>query len=227
MTKKNRLSLLENSTASWGNIEDWTYPALDSLMESLKRVDPVTHDHCWRVAQASGRLAECMGLNEYQQKVAYATGLLHDIGKIGIPKDILHKPAQLTESEYELVKNHPLISEAIVAPLAQGNSFVAETLCGIRGHHERIDGRGYPDKKKGDEIPLMARIVLISDTFDAMSSPRAYRKGLPIEAVYAELRKFSGLQFDAQIVKTFLEAHPTWKSGCVFQFELSPTKKSA
>jgi HD-GYP domain-containing protein (c-di-GMP phosphodiesterase class II) len=228
MAKKNNpLSLVENSQALWGNIEDWTYSSLHALMECLRVTDPLTHDHCFRVAHGSSLLAEAMGLNEYQQNIAYATGLLHDIGKVGIPKDILHKPAPLSQEEYELVKNHPLLSESIVAPLAEKNSFLKETLSGIRGHHERLDGTGYPDKKKGDHIPLMARVVLIADTFDAMSNHRAYRQGLATESIYAELKKFSGLQFDSQIVKVFLESHPKWATAPEFYFELQQKKKSA
>lgn len=228
MTKKSHLNLIRTSSSPWGDIADWTYPALQSLLQSLKIIDPVTHDHCVRVANGSGLLAEAMGLNDFEQRVAYATGLLHDIGKIGIPKEVLHKPARLTEEEYLLMKNHPLMSEAIVSPLAEKNNFLQETLSGIRGHHERLDGRGYPDKKAGDDIPLMARIVLITDTYDAMSNNRAYRQGLPTETIYAELKKFSGLQFDGQIVKIFLEAHQTWKENPEFHFEFLPlTRKVA
>lgn len=197
-------------SSSWGNIPTWAYDAAQALMQSLKIVDPLTYAHCCRVGEMSRKLARDAGLNEYQQKLAEFAGLFHDIGKIGVPQEIIAKPGKLTDQEYELMKCHPVLSEEIVKPLAQ-HAFFSEILPSIRGHHERIDGRGYPDKKNGDEIPLIARIILVVDTCDAMSETRAYRKGLPMEVVYEELKRCSGTQFDPQLVKIFLQAHGHWK----------------
>lgn len=196
--------------SSWGDMPPWAYEAARALMESLKLVDPATYAHCCRVGEMSRKLARDLGLNEYEQKLAEFAGLFHDIGKIGVPQAIIGKPGRLDEEEYKIMQSHPELSERIVAPLAN-HSFFASILPGIRGHHERIDGTGYPDKKRGDEVPLLARIILVVDTFDAMSETRAYRKGLPIDVVYAELKRCSGTQFDSQIVKTFLEAHIHWE----------------
>lgn len=179
-------------------------------MQSLKIVDPLTFAHCCRVGEMARKLARDAGLSEYEQKLAEFAGLFHDIGKIGVPQEIISKPSKLTDEEYDLMKLHPQLSEEIIKPLSS-EAFFADLLPGIRGHHERVDGRGYPDKKRGDEIPLIARIILVVDTCDAMSETRAYRKGLPIEVVYEELKRCAGTQFDSQLVQIFLQAHSLWK----------------
>jgi HD-GYP domain-containing protein (c-di-GMP phosphodiesterase class II) len=130
---------------------------------------------------------------------------------LGIPDSILLKPGRLTPEEAALMREHPVKSIEALAPLAHVNVFKA-TLPGIRSHHERMDGAGYPDGLVGEQIPLPARIILIADTFDAMTTTRAYRKGLPIDYAYKELETFSGRQFDPHLVKIFLSAHPTWES---------------
>lgn len=197
-------------SSSWGDIPAWAYEAAQALMQSLKVVDPVTYAHCCRVGELARKLSRDAGLNEYEQKLAEFSGLFHDVGKIGISQTIIAKPGRLSEDEYHCMQSHSVLSEDIVKPLAK-HSFFAEMLPAIRGHHERVDGTGYPDKKRGDEVPLLARVILVVDTYDAMTETRAYRKGLPVEAVYAELKKFSGTQFDSQLVRVFLEAHPTWE----------------
>jgi putative nucleotidyltransferase with HDIG domain len=194
----------------WGDLPKGGQDAVKGLLECLKSVDPATYEHCLRVGEYSKKLARDLGLNEFQQKIAEYSGLLHDIGKMGIEKAVLLKPSRLDQYELELMKTHSCISEQIVKPLAE-QQFFAQLLPAIRGHHERVDGAGYPDKKSGDDISLYARVILVVDTYDAMSVDRVYRKGLPEEAVFAELKKCSGTQFDSHIVKTFLEAIPFWK----------------
>lgn len=194
----------------WGNIPNWGYDSVRALLESLKAVDPMTYEHCLRVGEYSRKLARDMGLNEYEQKLAEFSGMLHDIGKIGVDKGILLKPGRLDPIELDIMKNHSIMSENIVKPLTV-HPFFNQILPAIRGHHERVDGQGYPDKKMGDDVPLLARIILTVDTYDAMTENRAYRKGLPEDVVFAELKRCSGTQFDAQIVRIFLEAQPHWK----------------
>lgn len=198
--------------SSWGDVPDWAFDSAQSLIQCLKSVDPVTAAHCCRVGELSRKLAEAAGLNEYEQRMAEFSGLFHDIGKIGVSQEIIAKPGKLDPREISLMKEHPVLSEKIIEPLAF-HDFFKEILPAIRGHHERVDGQGYPDKLRGDEVPLLARVILIVDTYDAMSETRAYRKGLPVDVVYAELLKFSGTQFDAQLTKIFLQAHPTWSPG--------------
>jgi len=194
----------------WGNIPSWAHDSVRSLLESLKAVEPSTYEHCLRVGEYSRKLARDIGLNEYEQKISEFAGLLHDIGKISIEKEVLLKPGRLDPKELDIIKNHSIMSEKIVKPLAT-HPFFAQLLPAIRGHHERIDGEGYPDKIIGEDISLYARIILIVDTFDAMTENRIYRKGLPEEIVFAELKRCSGTQFDSQLVKIFLQAQPHWK----------------
>lgn len=195
-----------------GNIPDWAYAARQSILASLKVVDELTYYHCLRVGQYSQKLAQAMGLSDYQQKIAEFAGMFHDVGKMGIDKSIIHKPARLNESEYHAMMSHPILSEKIVKPLATID-FFAEVLPAVRNHHEWMNGTGYPDKLKEDQIPLLSRVILIVDTLDAMSMDRSYRKGLPLDVVYAELKKYSGDQFDPQLVKIFLDSHKFWSKN--------------
>ena len=131
----------------------------------------------------------------------YVGGILHDIGKIGIEDEILNKKGRLTPEEYDRIKQHTVIGYEIIL---QAGMF-KELLPAIRSHHERIDGKGYPDGLVGDEIPLMAKILAISDAFDAMVADRPYRKGLPVEEALNEIRRGSGTQFDEILAVHFIE----------------------
>ena len=196
---------------SWGNIPDWSYESVRALLEALKSVEPSTYYHCLRVGEYSRKLAREAGLNEYEQKVAEFAGMLHDIGKIGIERSVLLKPGKLDPHELDIMRNHSVISEQIIKPL-EATPFFKEIIPAVRGHHERLDGEGYPDKLMGDEIPLISRVILVVDTYDAMSENRIYRKGLPDDIIYAELKRCTGTQFDRDLVSTFLAAHPRWKN---------------
>ncbi len=193
----------------WGDIPNWVESVARALMISLRVKDPLTFDHCCRVGKTSRLLAKAMGLNEYEQRVAEFSGLFHDIGKIGISNDIICKPEKLTDEEYQEMKKHPLKSVEIISSV--DHAFFKDLLPGVQHHHERVDGLGYPFNLKGDSIPLMARLNLVADTYDAMTENRSYRKGLSKEIVYKEIEELSGRQFDSQIGKIFIEAHPHWK----------------
>ncbi len=208
------------SDRSHSDIPEWAYSSTESILASLKSVDPMTFFHCLRVGEYSLRLAKAAGLGPYQQKVAQFAGLLHDVGKMGIEAAIVHKPEKLTTEEYEKMKSHSVLSEEIVKPLAT-HEFFGHVLPAVRGHHERIDGQGYPDKLSGEEIPLISRIILVVDTLDAMAQDRPYRKGLPVDVIYKELRKFAGTQFDLQFVRIFLDSHGTWEKEANDQETLS------
>jgi putative nucleotidyltransferase with HDIG domain len=195
---------------AWGDIPDWSYDSVRALLEALKAVEPSTYHHCLRVGEYSRKLAVAMGLNEFEQKVAEFSGLLHDIGKIGIDRSVLLKPGKLNPHELDIMRNHSIISEEIIKPLAH-HPFFKQIQPAVRGHHERIDGEGYPDKLMGEEIPLLSRVILVVDTYDAMSEDRIYRKGLPDEVIYSELKRCAGSQFDPQLTKMFLAAHAGWK----------------
>lgn len=195
----------------WGDIPDWAYTVAQALLQALRERDPYTYGHCRRVAAYARLLARDAGLNEYEQKVVEFSSMFHDLGKLGIPDSILLKPGRLTDEEEAIMRNHPLKSAEIISPLSNVPFFRA-TLPGIRHHHERIDGAGYPHGVSGEAIPLQARIILVADTFDAMTTTRPYRKGLDVEIAYKELKTFSGRQFDPHLVQIFLKAHPKWAS---------------
>lgn len=195
---------------SWNNIPDWSVTIAQTLLNTLRYKDPFTFFHCVRVGRASRRLAQAVGLNEYEQAVLEYSGLFHDIGKVGIADNILLKPARLEKNEYEIMKTHAQLSEEIILPMAF-EAFFKEMLPGVRSHHERPDGKGYPDNLKGDEIPMSARIIAVVDTVDAMMNTRPYRESLPFDLVKKELVDFSGTQFDGDIVKVYLDAVRFWK----------------
>jgi HD-GYP domain-containing protein (c-di-GMP phosphodiesterase class II) len=196
-------------TSLWGDIPPWAYAAVGSLIEGLKVIDAPTAEHCLRVGEYSRLLAKSAGLSEYQQKVAEFSGILHDVGKIGVGSTIINKPAKLTVEEYHIMQEHSIYSEQMIKPLGT-HEFFQQVIPAVRGHHERLDGLGYPDKLSGDDIPLISRVILIVDTLDAMAQDRPYRKGLPLEAIYKELERCAGTQFDQALVKIFLEAHHHW-----------------
>lgn len=194
---------------AWNDIPEWTFDVSKSIMQTVNIKDPETFQHCIRVSRNARLLSEAAGLNEYESRVVEFAGLFHDVGKVGVPDEILLKPAKLTADEYRIMQSHPVKSAQIIEPLTHVD-FFKELVPGVLHHHERVDGKGYPFGLSGDEIPLAARIILIVDTVDAMTTARAYRKGLPFEVVQQELRDFSGRQFDSHLVKIFLEAQPKW-----------------
>jgi HD-GYP domain-containing protein (c-di-GMP phosphodiesterase class II) len=195
---------------AWDDIPDWASSVASTLLEALKERDPYTYGHCCRVARNAKLFAQAAGLNEKEQRAVEFASLFHDLGKMGIPDSVLLKPGRLTEREQAIMRAHPVKSAEIIAPLST-IPFFGSIVPGVRHHHERMDGLGYPDRVKGEEIPLAARIILIVDTFDAMTTNRPYRKRLTHEIAYKELQLFSGRQFDPNLVKIFLQAHPTWK----------------
>ena len=127
--------------------------------------------------------------------------MLHDIGKIGVQEEIINKTSKLTDAEYDIIKTHPIIGADILNTISE----MPEIAIGARWHHERYDGKGYPDKLKGDNIPEIARIIAVADAYDAMASNRSYRKALPQEVVREEIEKGKGTQFDPQIADFMLE----------------------
>ncbi len=200
---------------AWTDIPTWSLDVAKTIMETVRVKDQATYEHCIRVSRGSRLLARASGLDELDQKIVEFAGLFHDIGKIGIPDDILLKPAKLTDEEFAVMKTHPEKSVQILTPLAS-IEFYKRLLPGVLHHHERWDGRGYPGEQhasmKEDQIPLASRMILIADTYDAMTADRAYRRGLAPEVAYKELMDFAGRQFDPNLVKIFLEAHPMWKA---------------
>ncbi len=173
-----------------------------ALAEAVDAKDAYTRGHSERVAVYASRIARTMSLRKELIERVYFAGLLHDVGKIGIPDAIITKPDRLTEAEYEEIKRHPEIGAKILEPV----EFLRSVVPCVRHHHEWYDGckDGYPDRLAGDQIPLPSRVIVVADTVEAMTSDRPYRKALPIEAVVKELHKYSGTQFDPVVVDAFL-----------------------
>lgn len=194
---------------SWNDIPDWALRQTERILTRVREKDLETFHHCMRVGQAARLLAEAAGLNEYESKVVEFAGLFHDVGKSQIPDEILLKPSKLTEDEYQVMKSHPELSVQMIEHLFY-LPFFRDLKPGVLHHHERVDGVGYPHNMSGDQIPLAARIILIVDTFDAMTANRAYRTGLPSEVAFKELKTYSGRQFDPKLVEIFLKAKPLW-----------------
>lgn len=174
--------------------------AVDSLIRTVEERDPYTAGHARRVRLYALELADSLGLSPRQRRLLSLAAKLHDIGKVGIPDAILHKPAALTVEENRIVQSHPVVGERILAPILK----VGEVLAAIRGHHERFDGRGYPDGLAGERVPLLARLIAIPDCFDALTSSRAYRPALPAPAALAIVEAGAGSQFDPLLVRNFL-----------------------
>jgi cyclic di-GMP phosphodiesterase len=174
------------------------------LVHALEAKDAYTSGHSSRVSRYATRSAVLLGFSDEALEQIRLGGELHDIGKIGTREDILNKPGPLTAPEFEHVKLHASLGERILAP------FLAESptvLRIVRSHHERIDGSGFPDGLRGDQIPLEARIVAVVDAFDAMTTNRAYRPSRPGAEALQELRRWAGIHFDAEVVEAFIEAH--------------------
>lgn len=170
-----------------------------SLAEAVDARDSYTRLHSQGVSMYAGKLAASVGLDKRSVSKIEATGLLHDVGKIGMPDNILGKPGRLTDEEMEKVKEHPALSAHILR-----STILKDMVPAVRGHHERWDGNGYPDGLKHEEIPLEARILAVADTFDAMTTDRPYRKAMPIAEALTEIERCSGAQLDPQLVPIFL-----------------------
>jgi putative nucleotidyltransferase with HDIG domain len=173
-----------------------------ALAEAIDAKDSYTRGHSERVAVYSSQLAREMGLRKEMIERIYFAGLLHDVGKIGIPDAIITKPDQLTKAEYIEIQKHPEIGAKILEPV----EFLRNIVPCVRHHHEWYDGsdRGYPDRLRADKIPLPSRVILVCDTVEAMTSDRPYRKALPLDTVVSELHKYSGSQFDPSCVEAFM-----------------------
>jgi HD-GYP domain-containing protein (c-di-GMP phosphodiesterase class II) len=180
--------------------------SLKALTNSIDAKDPYTRGHSERVALISRwiaeRVAEREPLEEEQIHKIYLAGLLHDVGKIGIDESVLRKNGKLTPEERACIGRHPSIGASILRGIKQMREIVPGVLC----HHERVDGKGYPDGLKGDEIPLTGKIVQLADSFDAMTSRRTYRDAMSVEHALSEIRRGLGTQFDARIGTIFLES---------------------
>ncbi len=189
---------LEN-LALYENIYENLFSTLFAFVKAIEARDSYTQQHSNRVTELALKIGRQMGCSDEQLDVLNFAGRLHDIGKIGIPDDILLKPGRLTDEEFEKIKTHPVIGAEIIGHLGLWES---ERQI-VRWHHERYDGTGYPDGLTGEDIPLLARILSVADAFDAMSSNRVYRNAMPLERILSIMQGGAGSQFDPRVVKAF------------------------
>ena len=182
-------------------LERLTAQIMLTLANTIDAKDKYTNGHSLRVAEYAKEIATRDGKNEREQEDIFFIGLLHDIGKIGIPNAIINKASRLNDEEYALIKAHPQIGEGIL----QNMDEIKGVSIGARWHHERYDGNGYPDGLKGEEIPEVARIISVADAYDTMTSKRSYRDVLPQNVVREEIEKGKGTQFDPHFAEIMLE----------------------
>ncbi len=173
-------------------VEKLSEEIMKTLANTIDAKDKYTNGHSIRVAVYSKEIAKRFGKSKKEQKEIYQMGLLHDIGKIGVPDTIINKRDRLSDEEYEAIRQHPEIGSDILKTIEE----IPDIMVGARWHHERYDGKGYPDGLKGEEIPECARIIGVADAYDAMTSKRSYRDILPQSMVRSEFVKGKGLQFD-------------------------------
>lgn len=181
---------------------------LKTLVASIEARDSYTKQHSERVTAYSLEIASLMNINPEDQAILRFGGYLHDIGKIGVRDYVLLKPGILTDDEMEEIKLHPVIGDNIIKPI----KFFPRERELVRYHHERFDGKGFPDGLSGTSIPLIVRIINVADTYDAMTSSRPYRQGLRHDIAVQELKKFINTQFDGEVVRAFLQT-PTGKGA--------------
>ena len=191
----------EELSDTYEKLERAYLDSIQTLRYTVEAKDPYTRGHSDRVSAYSVLLGKYLGLSETDLRTLEVGGLFHDIGKIGIPDSILLKESKLTDDEYSEIKNHPSIGAHILC----NASIFQDIIPIVKHHHERFDGKGYPGKLKGEEIPYLARITAVADTFDAMTSKRTYRNALPLDVVKEEIADCSGTQFDPEIAKVFLD----------------------
>jgi putative nucleotidyltransferase with HDIG domain/PAS domain S-box-containing protein len=193
------LNMLDDVSESYRELEELFLSLVKAMVRTLDAKSPWTKGHSERVAYYAEMIAKKMGFDEDDLKTLRLAGLLHDIGKIGTYDYLLDKPSRLTDEEFAIVKRHPVQGALIIQEIKQLHELVPI----IRHHHERLDGRGYPDGLKGEDIPLFARILHVADSFDSMTSDRPYRPAPGVQFAISELQKFSNVQFDDQVVKIF------------------------
>ena len=189
---------IENSRI-YENLQDAFVGTIRSLSETIDAKDTYTRGHSERVSLYGEAIARGLGLQGTELQAIRYAGYLHDVGKIGIPDAILSKPGKLTVEEFNVVKKHPVLSEKILKPV--NFPFPVQSI--VRHHHERYDGKGYPDSLRAEEIPLGSRILFVADAYEAMTSDRPYRKALSTRMALSELKNNMQTQFDPRVAKVF------------------------
>ena len=186
-------------------VEKLFFDVMKAIASIIDAKDGYTHKHSERVSAFGVRLAQHLGFDADARAVVELSGLLHDVGKIGVPDAILNKPGKLTESEFKEMRLHPIHGARILSNIQSAK--VVSLLPGVKYHHERWDGKGYPEGLKGEEIPLLGRVLGVADFLDALTSDRSYRKGLSLEEAVQMVKDLEGQAFDPVVVKAAVELH--------------------
>jgi HD-GYP domain-containing protein (c-di-GMP phosphodiesterase class II) len=197
----NLLGVFHENLARFDEQKQLFMGTLQALTASIDAKDQYTRGHSERVAYLGAKLAKVMGMDSNEIERVHTTGLVHDVGKIGVPEAVLSKAGKLTDEEFDLIKLHPVTGYNIL----KGIPTIDPILPGVLYHHERWDGRGYPEGLKGEDIPQIGRLLALADTFDAMSSTRSYRPSMPRTAVLEEIRRCAGTQFDPSLAPLFVD----------------------
>ncbi|MBI4777918.1 HD domain-containing protein [Candidatus Desantisbacteria bacterium] len=206
--------VIENARL-YTNLQQLFFSAVESLSFAIDEKDSYTHGHSRRVTQYSLEIAEALELSKEEKTILKLAAVLHDVGKIGIPEAILHKKDKLDYEDWEEIIQHPMKGVHILQPMEESHEITTPVnirfkdihaiIDGVKYHHERYDGRGYPEHLMGEDIPLISRIIAVADAYDAMTSDRAYRKGMSNSDACMELKSNAGCQHDPKIVKVFLK----------------------
>ena len=200
-----KYSMASNNKIFYNELRELFYKTIRAISNALDTKDSYTNGHSLRVTLYSMIIAAELGLDDDYMEDIEIAGLLHDIGKIAMPKSILCKNGALTDEEFMVMKSHPIRGEKIVINIKK-LQMISEW---VKSHHEKWDGTGYPDALKGEQIPLPGRIIALADTYDAMTSTRPYRTALPHEVAVNEIKRCSGTQFDPQLAELFVKVAPT------------------
>lgn len=208
--------------------EHLLFQTVQALAAAIEAKDPYTAGHSQKVALLAVQFSEALELNETDIFVLRLAGMMHDVGKIGIPESVLLKPDKLDAPEWQIMKQHPIIGAEIVGQIAD-LAYVAKV---VRSHHERWDGQGYPDGLRGEMIPLLSRILYIADAFEALTSDRAYRQGLSLDAAMAVIVQQGGTHFDQDLVRVMSarvlpQLTPEWRNPVRITAHLSRTTQEA
>lgn len=205
----NQVAVAIENANLYEELRDTFHGTAEALAETIEKRDPYTGGHTKRVMNYSLAIGRMMKLSISEAENLKLSAILHDIGKIGVRDSVLLKEGRLDTAELEAMNMHPKYGSEILGHVKQ----LKDVIPGMRGHHEKYDGTGYPDGLKADEIPLTARIIAVADTFDAMTTDRPYRKALTAEAAFEELKKFAGRQFDPSVVEAFFTAWSEIRRG--------------
>lgn len=199
----NQVAIAIENANLYQELREVFYGTAQALAETIEKRDPYTGGHTKRVMNYSIAIGKAMGLSKKEIENLRLAAILHDVGKIGVRDNILLKEDRLDPEELEKMNMHPQYGSDILSHVKK----LRDIIPGVRGHHERIDGKGYPDNLRDGDIPTIARIIAVADTFDAMTTDRPYRKAMSSEAAFEELRKNSGIQFDKDVVEAFIRVY--------------------